>query len=376
MPYMNPELQKLVEYALVDGYITDKERKVLTKKALSQGFDLDELDMILEGKLHTLNSSNRLKVNKCPSCGEILVGLSRVCPSCDYVLHSESTQNVQTLDEMMRSLNSSVVSLKIVPKTGISLIFNSVLKTIITGGLYIIYKKLIKKEALFDRYAYINERLLASINSQAASLRLKYGDDPKINTAINESLAETNTIIKKRQTADAFTAAALFAGFGVLAMFLYHYSTLPPGPPEPEDPQELTERHIKAGHISAAKKSAVLMEDGTLKDEYLSKVITMEIDSLTGAGDYSGALAAAKNIKDEGYLTDERENAIDKIIEKEVNSLIEKNEFNTAKERAEFAGYHKSEYLKTSIKIAESLYNEEQEKNKPRPKSKRKRSRT
>ena len=49
---MNPELEKLIDLALADSVLTDKERAVLQKKADSLGVDQDEFEMILEGKLH------------------------------------------------------------------------------------------------------------------------------------------------------------------------------------------------------------------------------------------------------------------------------------------------------------------------------------
>jgi len=372
---MNPELQKLVEYALVDGYITDKEKQVLIKKAQNLGFDIDELEMILEGKLYEINKNSRPKVNKCPSCGEILSGLSRVCPSCDYVLYSESKEDIQTLDEMTRSLDASITALRSVPKTGASEIFKSVLKIIFTAGLYIIYKKLIKKEVLFDRHAYINDRIIASTDSQAATLRTKYGDDQKINTYINNKLAERDSIIGKRQRGDAVTAVMIFIFYGALGWCFYYFATLPPGPPpppKPEDPQQATERHIKMGRVSAAKKSVAIMEDGFVKDDYLIKVRDMEIDSLTNAGDYNGALALARLIKNRDDISNDMESKIDQIIEKEVNELIEKKEFAKAIERAELASFYKSKYLITSAKVSQSLYKEEQEKNKPKRKKSRK----
>ena len=44
---MNPELEKLIDLALADGILTDKERAVLQKKAESLGVDQDEFEMIL-----------------------------------------------------------------------------------------------------------------------------------------------------------------------------------------------------------------------------------------------------------------------------------------------------------------------------------------
>ena len=45
------ELEELIEGALADGVITDKERAVLHKKAESEGVDPDEPDMVLDGRL-------------------------------------------------------------------------------------------------------------------------------------------------------------------------------------------------------------------------------------------------------------------------------------------------------------------------------------
>ena len=49
---LTPELEQLIQYALADGVLTDKERAVLMKKAEAAGADLDEFEMILEAKVH------------------------------------------------------------------------------------------------------------------------------------------------------------------------------------------------------------------------------------------------------------------------------------------------------------------------------------
>src|SRR5690606_14505719 len=106
---MNQELEKLVDYAITDGYITDKEKKVLLKKAEQQGFDIDELELILDGRLYEAQqkqNKNKPTVSKCPSCGEIMSGMNRVCPSCNYIIHSES-KNITTLDEYMQELEKN-----------------------------------------------------------------------------------------------------------------------------------------------------------------------------------------------------------------------------------------------------------------------------
>ena len=51
---MHPEIEKLIDLALADGQLTDKERNVILKKATELGVDTDEVEMVLDGKLHQL----------------------------------------------------------------------------------------------------------------------------------------------------------------------------------------------------------------------------------------------------------------------------------------------------------------------------------
>lgn len=45
------ELEMLIDAAIADGTITEKERIVLHKRAQAEGVDVDELDMIIDGRL-------------------------------------------------------------------------------------------------------------------------------------------------------------------------------------------------------------------------------------------------------------------------------------------------------------------------------------
>ena len=47
---LTPELEQLIQYALEDGELTEKERSVLMRKAQEAGIDLDEFEMILNAK--------------------------------------------------------------------------------------------------------------------------------------------------------------------------------------------------------------------------------------------------------------------------------------------------------------------------------------
>lgn len=52
----NEQFERLIDFALKDGILTDKEREVIMKKAQSLGIDVDEAELILEAKLIDLNN--------------------------------------------------------------------------------------------------------------------------------------------------------------------------------------------------------------------------------------------------------------------------------------------------------------------------------
>ncbi|MXN93161.1 hypothetical protein GR160_18185 [Flavobacterium sp. Sd200] len=369
---MNRDLEKLVEYALADGYISDKERQVLFKKAADAGFDTDELEIILNGKLHEISQANTPKINKCPSCGEIMSGLSKVCPSCNYITTSEPINDNESLQDGLKKLEDSIYALKTFPKPGASSVFNSVVLIVITGGFYIIYKKLIKKENLFDRYALINEKTTTIIERQVNNLKTKYGNDQDINGYIDKLILERNNIISRRQKSDLISAIGIFVSIGVV---LYLFSLVPapdPNKKEEESAEDKTERHIKSGRIGAAKLSVANVEDSAEKDAFLFQIRDMEIDSLANAGSYNEALLLARTIKNSDDISRDMEHKVDGIIEKQVNHLINLKEFQRARECAELSSYYKSGYLKTSIDIEEHVAKEEAQKEKQKNKASKK----
>jgi hypothetical protein len=63
---MHPELDKLIEMALADGQVTDKEREIILRKAEKLGLDMDEVEMYLEGRNTTkkYSISNQLILEK------------------------------------------------------------------------------------------------------------------------------------------------------------------------------------------------------------------------------------------------------------------------------------------------------------------------
>lgn len=90
-------LEEVIEAALADGVLTDKERAVLHKRAMAEGVDPDELDVVIEGRLAKMKretdwlkpappaSEKRGNIVKCPSCGAPIEAGAVSCKECGYV---------------------------------------------------------------------------------------------------------------------------------------------------------------------------------------------------------------------------------------------------------------------------------------------------
>ena len=92
----NEQIESLINLALADGELTEKEKQILFKKAESTGIDLDEFEMVLDAKLfekqQTLKSAAPIvttpksdkfgDVKKCPACGAIVQSFATKCSDC------------------------------------------------------------------------------------------------------------------------------------------------------------------------------------------------------------------------------------------------------------------------------------------------------
>ncbi len=90
-------IEELIDAAIEDGVLTDTERRVLDRKALEAGWNLDEFHVILEGRLQKKvkemnaakpapkRTSNKYgEVRKCPTCGAMIKPGKAVCEECGY----------------------------------------------------------------------------------------------------------------------------------------------------------------------------------------------------------------------------------------------------------------------------------------------------
>ena len=130
----NEQLEELINAALEDGVLTEKEKQVLFKKAQAMGIDLDEFEMVLDARLVKLQKEEKAKaqvsapksdkygdVKKCPACGAMIESFTSRCPSCGYDFSNIAANgSIQKLFEMLNQAEAESKS-----KTMFSSIFSS-----------------------------------------------------------------------------------------------------------------------------------------------------------------------------------------------------------------------------------------------------------
>lgn len=114
----NEQIENLINIALADGELTEKEKQILFKKAEVAGIDLDEFEMVLESKLiekqQTLKSvapsvaapkSDKFgDVRKCPSCAAILQSFQTKCDDCGHEFANiDAVQSSQKLFDLLQA---------------------------------------------------------------------------------------------------------------------------------------------------------------------------------------------------------------------------------------------------------------------------------
>jgi hypothetical protein len=120
---MNKEIENFIDLALADGQVTDKELGVILKKAIELGADPDEVEMILNGKLHQMEA-NRPKINEkagsikiCPACGEKLKPLDIECSACGHNLTDVTVgSSLEVLRKGLLSVNNEVEKQELIKK--------------------------------------------------------------------------------------------------------------------------------------------------------------------------------------------------------------------------------------------------------------------
>lgn len=114
----DPHLEKLIEIALEDGVLTDKERSVLFKKAQSLGIDSDEFEMVLLSRLKARLGSQQPEnkpekfgtILKCPSCGSPVPAFSTKCKDCEHEFRNISAN--KSLSNLATKLENIEINIR------------------------------------------------------------------------------------------------------------------------------------------------------------------------------------------------------------------------------------------------------------------------
>ena len=124
---MNPEIENLINMALADGEVTEKERGIILRKAEALGLDRDEVEMILDGKIEIQkkelshsqsskeNTSNKAgDIKKCPSCGAPVESFNTKCAECGHEFRGiEASKTISTLFEKLDSIEKERDTIKL-----------------------------------------------------------------------------------------------------------------------------------------------------------------------------------------------------------------------------------------------------------------------
>ena len=113
----NEQLEKLIEMALMDGELTEKEKQVLFKKAEGLGVDLDEFEMVLDARLFEKKKNMEKDapaapaapksdkfgdIKKCPACGGMVESFQIKCVDCGHEFSNlESNVSIEKLFKML-----------------------------------------------------------------------------------------------------------------------------------------------------------------------------------------------------------------------------------------------------------------------------------
>ena len=122
---MNPEIENLIDMALADGEVSEKDRAIILRKAESLGIEKDEVEMIIDGKIALLNKTHsniplQQKIEKagfiknCPSCGATVEAFVTKCSQCGIEYRGiEASKTISTLFEKLDSIEKERDTIKL-----------------------------------------------------------------------------------------------------------------------------------------------------------------------------------------------------------------------------------------------------------------------
>lgn len=202
------KLEALIEAALEDGILTEKEKQILFRNAQERGIDLDEFEMVLDARLVKLQKEAKSNVQvaaqksnkygdikKCPSCGAVVQSYQGVCPECGYAFENiEANTSVQKLSEKLakagkRRFLASIISQFPIPAT----------KSDIIELIMLIQTQLSSLEGReADEVDVYRNACTAKLQECSLKAKLMFPNDPMLQNILNET-GKINTEAEKNR---------------------------------------------------------------------------------------------------------------------------------------------------------------------------------
>lgn len=257
------EVKKLISLALAGGQITKQQFLTIQTEL---GLNKAEIERMLNVRFDQLTSTeNTLKTNdiKCPGCGNFITGLSKVCPSCGYVININNE-----LTNEVRKLEDAIIELKAIPAPNAVNTFIKILLCCGSAGIYIVYKKLYKKEYIFNTNNQAFNVAVAKVDLEERMLKNTYGEDSAVKKIIEEREKEKNGIIASRKklirTGKGITIA-FFSYFILVNIF------------KSESPYSKTYKLLADDKIEEAKTYVTTLKDDNTKDLLEQRIKKAEV---------------------------------------------------------------------------------------------------
>lgn len=391
---MHPELERLIKMSIADGKITEKERAIILQKAEKLGEDKDEIELILDGELASIQaqqvsnqtqqkSSNKVgDIKKCPSCGAPVPALTLKCSECGHDFHSETATNKQIRDyirELQDKLIEADNSLSSKQRAwyGEGQVINKKVTIINTFTLPNTKEALIQLLIFsYSNYESIQDNALApnplkkawlAKAIQSFNLLKTQGEgDNKIQKVLNEysfldSISQ-NQNKKKAQIESTLTKTQgsttkkvlKYGGIGcgsiilismlvsLFGVFKMYNSDEFKQSLKPSKADTSIDSLLALGLVDEAKSVALKLDDYN-KNDALDKIKEYEYKRLLESNDIVNARNKANSISSDYN----RKEALDDILEYEINRLIESGDITAANTKVNLIN---SDYKRKEIK--------------------------
>ena len=219
---MHPEIEKLIDFALADGQITEKERNVILKKALELGVDADEVEMVLDGRLHQLEASKPKEKEKvgniktCPACGASVKAFQPKCDDCGHEFNNKEGSDVVnnfalgynsfkksykgSTFKCFNCKNDNVVNTETLERE-IAICYSCSSQNILNDNF--------KKENIYDKINYISSFNIPHDKEGVLSMLFYFFNESNKNIVENEGFFISDDINNKKAIKEAFKAKFL-----------------------------------------------------------------------------------------------------------------------------------------------------------------------